>query len=188
MRKLIAIVLGSGALLLGYPAISSSAEIVGRIANPAGVPIFGIMVSAQNQTGATDGAGVSDVTGKYAIDGLAPGIYTLMAKGQTAVVYVGDEGITVDWGIAANSQIIAAARKGTAPQSASVGGKSSMKDSAAKQVGAGSSERNDNAVQRGDCAEDDDDGEQNDDAEIATNVEPGAKSSGRRHCRHTESD
>ena len=107
---------------------------------------------------------------------------------RPAVAYVGDQGITVDWGIAANSQIIAVARQGAAPPSASVSGKSSMKDLAAKQVGAGNSDHNDNAVQRGDCAEDEDDGEQSDDAEMATNVQPGADGHRRRHCQHTESD
>ncbi len=186
MRKLVA--LSSYALLLGYAAAGLSADIVGTTVDPAGSPIPGVTVSVQNQAGAAIGASVSDETGKYAIHGLPPGIYTLIAKGQTAVAYVGDRGITVDWGIAANSQVIAAARQGTALPSESASGKVSMKDLAAKQVGAGNSDRNNNAVQHGDCAEDEDEGEQTGDAEMATNVHPGAEGQGRRHCRQTESN
>jgi uncharacterized surface anchored protein len=89
------------------------------IVNPAGAPLKGVTVSVQNQAGAEVGIGVTDESGQYVIHGLAPGTYTLISKGQSAVTYVGDQGITVDWGIAANSQIIAAARQGTAPSTVS---------------------------------------------------------------------
>ena len=94
--------------------VVSSADIVGTIVNPAGAPIAGMTVSVQNQAGAAVGSGVTDETGKYAIHGLVPGTYTLISKGRSAVAYVGDQGLTVDWGIAPNSQIVAAARQGTA--------------------------------------------------------------------------
>src|SRR5271170_4746801 len=126
MRKLVAMVLVPEALLLGCAAVGLSAEIVGTVVNPTGAPISGITVSVQNQAGVAVGASVSDGTGQYTIDRLSPGTYTLTLKGQTAVAYVGDQGITVDWGIAANSQVIAAARQGTEPPLASVGGKFSM--------------------------------------------------------------
>jgi hypothetical protein len=189
MRKLTTMCLAKGALILAYAATGLAAEIVGTIVNPAGAPISGITVSAQNRAGATVGVSVSDGTGKYAIQGIAPGIYILMAKGQTAVAYVGDQGITVDWGIAANSQIIAAARKGTAPLLTSLDGKSSMRDLASKQVDAAKGDRSGNAVQRGDCAddEDEDDGDEGEDSEIAANVQPRAEGQGRRHCQQTES-
>ena len=186
MKKLLA--LGSGALLLGYATAGLSADIVGMIVNPAGTAIQGVTVSVQNQSGAMVGVSVSDGSGKYAIHGLEPGTYTLMAKGQTAVAYVGDQGITVNWGIAADSQVIAAARQGTALPPASAGAKSSMRDLTVKQVGPGNSDRNDNEVQRGDCAEDEDDGQQNSDTETATSIDPGAEGHSRRHCEHTESD
>ncbi|HEY2663317.1 MAG TPA: hypothetical protein VGI47_03185, partial [Candidatus Binataceae bacterium] len=64
------------------------------------------------------GSGVTDENGQYVIHGLVPGTYTLISKGQSAVAYVGDQGLTVDWGIAPNSQMIAAARQGTSAQSA----------------------------------------------------------------------
>src|SRR5208283_432485 len=147
-----------------YAAVGLSADIVGTIVNPSGAPIPGVAVSVQNQAGAAVGTSVSDGAGRYSIHGLTPGAYTLISSGQTAVTYLGDQGITVDWGIAANYQVFAVARQGTAPASALVSGKSSMKDLAPKQVGAENGDRNDNAVQRGDCAEDEDDGEQSDDA------------------------
>ena len=189
MKKVVAMVVGSGALLLGHAAVGNECRNRGknresrRRANPGRVPSRCKIRRALQSVRARATGRV-----KYAIHGLAPGTYTMMLKGQTAVAYVGDQGITVDWGIAANSQVIAAARQGTAPPSASVGGKSSMKDLAAKQVGPGNSDRNENAVQRGDCAEDEDDGEQSNDAEMVTNVEPGAEGPGRRHCQHTESN
>jgi len=185
MRKLVA--LSSGVLLLGYAAAGLSADIVGTIVSPAGAPIPGVTVSVQSQAGAAVGASVSDGGGEYAIHGLAPGTYTLMAKGQTAVAYLGDHGITVNWGIAPDS-VIAVGSQGTALQPASASSKSSMKDLAAKQVGLGNGDRNDNAVQRGDCAEDEDDGQQNSDTETATSIDSGAESHSRRHCEHTESD
>jgi hypothetical protein len=188
MRKLVAMVFCSGALLLGCAAVGLSAGIVGTIVNPAGVPISGITVSVQNQAGAAIGMSVSDPTGKYAIQGLAPGVYILLTKGETAVAYVGEQGITVDWGIAANSQVIAVARQGTESPSPSVSLKSSVKALVAKQIGAENSDRSDNAVQRGDCAEEDDDGEQSDEAETPTNVDPRTERVRRRHCNHTESD
>jgi len=188
MKKVVAMVVGLGALVLSHVAVGLSGDIVGIIVNPAGVPITGETVLVQNDEGAAVGAGASDGTGKYAIHGLAPGTYTMILKGQTAVTYVGDQGITVDWGIAANSQVIAVATQGTEPPLASVGGKFSMKDLAAKQVGPGNSDRNEHAVQRGDCAEDEDDGEQSNDADMVTNVEPAAEAPGRRHCQHTESN
>ena len=92
---------------------ASSADIVGTIVNPAGAPMAGVTVAVQNQSGAAVGSGVTDETGQYAIHGLVPGIYTLISKGQSAVAYVGDQGLTVDWGVAPNSQVIAAARQGT---------------------------------------------------------------------------
>jgi len=179
MRKLI--VWGSAALVLGYAAVGLSADIVGTIVNPSGAPIPGVTVSVQNQAGAAVGASVSDRTGKYAIYGLPPGNYTLISAGQTAVAYVGDRGITVDWGIAGNSHVIAAAKQGTEP-SVPLSDNSSMKDLAAKRVDAGDSDRSDTAVQRGDCAEDGDDGDQSDDTEAAPNGDPGDTASGRRHC------
>ena len=73
----------------------------------------GVTVAVQNQSGAAVGSGVTDETGQYVIHGLVPGTYTFISKGQSAIAYVGDQGLTVDWGIAPNSQIIAAARQGT---------------------------------------------------------------------------
>lgn len=114
MKKLLVVASSSALFLLGSAMAVSSADIVGTIVNPAGAPITGVTVSVQNQAGAAVGSGVTDEGGQYVIHGLAPGTYTLISKGQSAVAYVGDQGITVDWGIAPNSQVIATARQGTA--------------------------------------------------------------------------
>jgi uncharacterized surface anchored protein len=119
MKKLLVVASNAALFLLGSAVAVSSADIVGMIVNPAGAPVTGVMVSVQNQAGAAVGNGVTDEAGRYVIHGLVPGTYTLISKGQSAVTYIGDEGITVDWGIAANSQVIAAARQGIAPSAVS---------------------------------------------------------------------
>jgi hypothetical protein len=118
MKKLLFVASSSALFLLGSAMAASSADIVGTIVNPAGAPIAGMTVSVQNQAGAAVGSGVTDTDGQYVIHGLVPGTYTLISKGQSAVAYVGDQGLTVDWGVGPNSQIIAAARQGTTEQSA----------------------------------------------------------------------
>ena len=141
MKKLLLVTWGAGVLLLGSAAAASSADIVGTIVNPSGAPIPGVTVSAQTQAGAAVGSGVTDEAGRYVVHGLVPGTYVLVSKGQSAVTYVGDQGVTVDWGIAADSRVIAAARQGTAPP---LSGKSPMNDLTAGQFGAGHSDRNHN--------------------------------------------
>ena len=113
MKKLLFVASSLALVLLGSAVAASSADIVGTIVSTAGAPVTGVTVSVQNQAGAAVGSGVTNETGQYAIHGLVPGTYTLISKGQSAVAYVGEQGLTVDWGIAPNSQIIAAARQGT---------------------------------------------------------------------------
>jgi hypothetical protein len=119
MKKLLFVASSSALFLLGFAIAASSADIVGSIVNPAGAPLTGVTVSVQNQAGAAVSSGVTDESGQYVIHGLAAGTYTLISQGQTAVAYVGDQGLTVDWGIASNSQVIAAARQGTAQSAVS---------------------------------------------------------------------
>ena len=119
MKKLLVVVWTSALLCMGSATIASSADIVGTIVNLAGAAIPGITVSVQNQAGAAVGNGVTDEAGQYVIHGLMPGTYTLTAKGQSAVTYIGEQGITVNWGVAPNSQVIAVARQGTAPSAVS---------------------------------------------------------------------
>src|SRR5579863_10165315 len=121
MKKLLFVVSSWTLFLLGSAMAASSADIVGTVVNPAGAPIAGVTVSVENQAGAAVGSGVTDGAGQYAIHGLMPGTYTMISKGQSAVAYVGDQGLTVDWGIAPNSQIIAVARQGTTAPSAANG-------------------------------------------------------------------
>ena len=121
MKKRLFVASSLALFLLGSAIAASSADIVGTIVNTTGAPVTGVTVSVQNQAGAAIGSGVTDETGQYVIHGLVPGTYTFISKGQSAVAYVGDQGLTVDWGIAPNSQIIAAARQGTGQSAVSSG-------------------------------------------------------------------
>ncbi len=119
MKKILFLASSLALVLLGSAMAVWSADIVGTIVNPAGAAIPGITVSVQNEAGAAVGNGVTDEDGQYVIHGLAPGTYTLTAKGQSAVTYIGEQGITVNWGIAPHSKGLAVARQGTAPSAAS---------------------------------------------------------------------
>jgi hypothetical protein len=61
------------------------------------------------------GKAVSDATGAYAITNLTPGAYKLnIVPGQWVMSYVGDKGLTVNWGLAPHSPPVAVATLGTA--------------------------------------------------------------------------
>ncbi|HWX27085.1 MAG TPA: carboxypeptidase-like regulatory domain-containing protein [Steroidobacteraceae bacterium] len=89
-----------------------SADLVGRVANETGQPVAGVQVSAVDSTGASAGSVVSDAEGSYEIQGLKPGAYRLMLKGQTVVSYVPKEGLTVNWGLSKTAPPLAIAKLG----------------------------------------------------------------------------
>ncbi len=113
MRNLRSTAAISAALLLGFAMSAFGADIVGTVADPSGAPIPGVTISAGSKTGTQVGTAISDSLGRYAMHGIQPGTYTLNAHGQSAVSYVGEDGLTVDWGVASNAPAIATAHEGT---------------------------------------------------------------------------
>jgi Carboxypeptidase regulatory-like domain len=92
--------------------LCSAAEVTGKVADRSGAAVPGVAVSVKNQAGTTVGSAISDSAGNYAIHDLGAGTYTFVVKGQTAVAYVADDGLTVDWGVAPDAPAIAVARRG----------------------------------------------------------------------------
>ena len=113
MRNKRTIVAAAAALCLGVASVGFGADIVGTVADTSGAPIPGVTVSVGSQTGTHVGTATSDSLGRYAIRGLQPGTYTFSARGQSAVSYVGDNGLTVDWGVPSNAPPIATAHAGS---------------------------------------------------------------------------
>jgi hypothetical protein len=103
----------SAALLLGVAMSAFGADIVGTVADPGGAPIPGVTVSAASKTGTQVATATSDSHGRYAMQGIQPGTYRLNAHGQSAVSYVGENGLTVDWGVSPTAPTIATAHEGT---------------------------------------------------------------------------
>lgn len=103
-------------LVSGAPA--SCADLVGRVMNSSGEPVSGVIVSVVNSAGVDAGKAVSDANGGYVISNLASGVYTLNSSGGEPVMsYIGDQGLTVNWGLAPHSPPVAIATLGTAPDS-----------------------------------------------------------------------
>jgi hypothetical protein len=93
------------------------ADLVGTVSNSRGEPVPGISVTVVNSAGIDSGKAISDAHGRYAISNLAPGTYKLGSSGQWVMSYVGDRGLTVNWGLAPHAAAVAVASQGTAPDS-----------------------------------------------------------------------
>jgi Carboxypeptidase regulatory-like domain len=106
------ILIASIILIGGAPAFC--AELVGTVFNNRGEPVPGVTVSLVNSAGADAGRGVSDAHGRYAISNLTSGTYKLGSSGQWVMAYIGDRGLTVNWGLAPHSPPVAVATLGTA--------------------------------------------------------------------------
>ncbi len=102
-------------LIGGAPA--SCADLVGRILNNRGEPVSGVTISVVNSAGVDAGKAVSDAHGGYAISNLTPGAYKLGCPGQWVMSYIGDRGLTVNWGLAPHAPPVAVATQGTAADS-----------------------------------------------------------------------
>jgi hypothetical protein len=102
------------AISMAVGAVSvRAADIVGVIGDANGTAVPGVEISVQDLGGKQIAKTISDAAGKYEVKGLRPGTYNLVARGQSGVLYVGDEGTTVNWGIAPGVPPVAVARRGT---------------------------------------------------------------------------
>lgn len=99
-------------------AVSTSAvyaaDIAGTVIDHSGAGVAGVRVSVENQAGKQIAEATSDAKGSYAFHDLAPGTYNFNLKGQSAVAYVPEDGLTINWGLAPNSPPVASARQGVA--------------------------------------------------------------------------
>jgi len=102
-------------IMIGAPAWC--ANLVGTVSNNRGEPVPGVGVAVVNSAGIDSGKAISDAHGHYAISNLAPGTYKLGSSGQWVMSYIGDQGLTVNWGLAPHATAVAVARQGTAPDS-----------------------------------------------------------------------
>jgi hypothetical protein len=100
-------------LTLGRPALC--ADLVGRVLSSRGEAVSGITVTIVNAADVEAGKAVSDASGSYAISNLKPGTYKLnIMPSQWVMAYIGDKGLTVNWGLAPHSPPVAVATLGSA--------------------------------------------------------------------------
>src|SRR6267378_4062785 len=94
------------------------ADLVGRVLNSRGEAVSGVTVKVVNEKDIDAGKSISDARGAYAITNLSPGTYKLNSlPGQWVMSYIGDKGLTVNWGLAPHSPPVAVATLGTAADS-----------------------------------------------------------------------
>jgi hypothetical protein len=105
--------------VLGSGQTAVCADLVGRILNNRGQAVSGITVTVVSAADVNAGKGVSDSNGSYAISNLTPGAYKLnIVPDQWVMSYIGEKGLTVNWGLAPHSTPVAVATLGTAADSA----------------------------------------------------------------------
>lgn len=90
------------------------ADIAGQVIAKGGAPAAGQLLQVVNQAGANVAAILSDGAGRYSFHDIAPGTYTLTLNQHSAVVYVPEDGLTVNWGLAGNLPPVAIAKQGVA--------------------------------------------------------------------------
>jgi hypothetical protein len=90
-----------------------AAEIVGRILNVGGQPAVNERVQLREfKSGQLVSELYSDHAGNYRIEDVTPGTYVIYVRSQPGVAYVGQQGLTVDWGLAPNAPPVAVATRG----------------------------------------------------------------------------
>jgi hypothetical protein len=101
------------------PATRAS-EVVGRVVEIGGRPVAGEQVRLREEAKDTSQTVVTDAMGRYWIQNVKPGPYVLYVRNQSAVAYVDEPGLTVDWGVSPGAPPVAVATRGIAPALASV--------------------------------------------------------------------
>jgi hypothetical protein len=122
--------------------VALCADLVGRVLNSRGQAVSGVTVKVVNEKDIDAGKSISDASGAYAITNLSPGTYKLnIVPGQWVMSYIGDKGLTVNWGLAPHSPPVAVATLGTAADVSAPAGAPSSRishtQSAPETVGAG---------------------------------------------------
>jgi Carboxypeptidase regulatory-like domain len=119
MKKTTLVLAAGCALAMGISSFAIAADIVGTVMDASGQAVNGSKVSAADQSGKIAGDAITDQQGRYVISGLRPGQYDIKLdpavanlKGDTAVSYVDDKGLTVDWAVGPLREPIATARPG----------------------------------------------------------------------------
>jgi hypothetical protein len=109
------------------------ADLVGRILNNRGEAVPGIIVTVVSAADVDAGKGVSNSNGSYAISNLTPGAYKLnIVPDQWVMSYIGEKGLTVNWGLAPHSTPVAVATLGTAADTSAASSAAAPKISHAK--------------------------------------------------------
>jgi carboxypeptidase family protein len=129
MKKTLVALIAGCALAAGTAAPVLCADIVGTVQNANGYAVPGVTVSTRTTDGQNVGTAITDSQGNYTIDGVATGLYYITLTpppgsdllGQSAASYVGDPGLTVNWGVAPGRPSVAMAMPGTTNSNPGVG-------------------------------------------------------------------
>ena len=118
--KTLTILLGLLLLSGAAPSMALCANVIGLVQNEQGHPVSGVVISARNSSGMVLSQGTTNLQGKYEIFGLAPGKYdfkldpgTTGLKPGTAVSYLNQKGLTIDWRLSPVDPALALAHEGT---------------------------------------------------------------------------
>lgn len=96
---------------MAHPA--HAAEVVGRILSVGGQPVAHERVQLREwKSGKLVSEIDSDDEGNYRIENVKPGSYVIYVRSQAGVTYVGEDGVTIDWGLAPNAPPVAVATRG----------------------------------------------------------------------------
>lgn len=119
MRKLLATMV-AGLFVLAAASAALCADVVGTVSDVNAKPVPGIQIIVENAAGKIVGKILTDTKGYYRLTGLDPGKYTYVLdpqgtsfKGGSAVSYLGDKGLTIDWRVSAGAPPSAMAAEGT---------------------------------------------------------------------------
>jgi Carboxypeptidase regulatory-like domain len=106
-------------VVIAFAALPArTADIVGQVRGQGSESVAGLRLSVVNQAGVQIAVTTSDGRGNYSFRDIAPGTYSLNLDGQSAVAYIPQDGLTVNWGVAKNFPPVALAKPGVAIPSA----------------------------------------------------------------------
>ncbi len=119
MKRAFLIVLGLGFFLWASGALQA-ATITGLVLDSQGSPVSGVEIAARDPGSRVMARSVTNAEGRYLLEGLAAGQLSLTLnpletgfQGETAVVSLGAEGLTVNWTVSTTAPALAAAAPGS---------------------------------------------------------------------------